>query len=406
MVTILFLAANPLDTTPLRIDEEVRAIDEKLRWAEFRDMFEIKQHWAVRIADLQEYLLRHRPHIVHFSGHGSRSSEIILQDSLGKSQSVSVQALSGLFSILKDNIRCVILNSCYSEGQAQAIANHIDCVVGMSNTITDSSAISFAASFYQALGYGRSVRTAFDLGCAQIDLAGLGEQETPKLLARRHDPKGIFFVPSREVEVVPTDTREGIPYVVCISGSSYERDTSTLCNALGIALAKYRYRIISGGGPGAGIDVSRAAYEYLMQYYPSFAETAITFVYTPKRKETLIPFGQVIDVPNVETLREKFVRLGWGFVFIGGDKGTWEEYQELKRYMLQYPGISRTPIALGCTGGVARKIWAELLPSIDKLYGGSITPEDFAILNDENVSIDSVITVVMRILNTERRSIH
>ena len=96
--------------------------------------------------------------------------------------------------MLKDNIRCVVLNACYSEGQAEAIAQHIDCVVGMSRAISDPAAMGFATAFYQALGYGRDVKTAFDLGCAQIDLESLGEQNTPKLLALRINPKDLVFV--------------------------------------------------------------------------------------------------------------------------------------------------------------------------------------------------------------------
>ncbi len=194
-VKVLFLAANPKDSSQLRLDEEIRSIDQALlRQAEFRDKFDIKQHWAVRVADIQGYLLRHQPDIVHFSGHGSTSSEIILEDNNGNSRSVSPRALSKLFSVLKDNIRCVILNACYSEQQAQAIAKHIDCVIGMSNAIGDQAAISFAAAFYQALGYGRTVQAAFDLGCVQIDLENLDEQDTPKLLAINSNPESIVFV--------------------------------------------------------------------------------------------------------------------------------------------------------------------------------------------------------------------
>jgi hypothetical protein len=193
-VKVLFLAANPKDTNPLRLDEEIRSIDLALQQAEFRDKFDIKQHWAVRVTDLQGYLLRHQPDIVHFSGHGSAVSEILLEDNNGNSRPVSPRALSQLFSILKDNIRCVILNACYSESQAQAIAKHIDCVIGMSNAIGDEAAISFAAAFYQALGYGRSVQAAFDLGCVQIDLENLDEQDTPKLLAFKNTPESITFV--------------------------------------------------------------------------------------------------------------------------------------------------------------------------------------------------------------------
>lgn len=193
-IKILFLAANPTDTSRLRLDEEIRSIDQALRQAEFRDKFEVEQHWAVRVVDLQGYLLRHKPDIVHFSGHGTAASEIILEDNQGKSRPVSTRALGQLFSVLKDNIRCVVLNACYSEQQAQAIAAHIDCVIGMSKAIGDAAAVSFAEAFYQALGYGRDVKTAFDLGCLQIDLKSLNEQDTPKLLAVNSHPEKIVFV--------------------------------------------------------------------------------------------------------------------------------------------------------------------------------------------------------------------
>jgi hypothetical protein len=194
MIKILFLAANPSDTTRLRLDEESRSIKQALHQTEFRDRFEVEQHWAVRVTDVQGLLLCHEPDIVHFSGHGSKIGEIVLEDNFGKSRPVSVRALSKLFTILKDNIRCVVLNACYSERQARAIAKHIDCVIGMSDSIGDLAAIGFATAFYQALGYGRDVKTAFDLGCLQIDLESLDEQDIPKLLALISKPQKLLFV--------------------------------------------------------------------------------------------------------------------------------------------------------------------------------------------------------------------
>lgn len=189
---ILFLASNPLDSDRLRLDEEIRGIKQALVQAEFRDKFDVEQEWAVRVSDLQEYFLRHKPNIVHFSGHGSPSNEIILEDNDGNSRSVSIRALSQLFSALKDNIRCVVLNACFSFPQAEAIAKHIDCVVGMSKAIGDSAAVSFAVAFYRALGYGRNVKTAFELGCGQIDLEGMEEQDTPKLLTSKPEEKFVL----------------------------------------------------------------------------------------------------------------------------------------------------------------------------------------------------------------------
>ena len=148
----------------------------------------------MRVGDLQNHLLRHQPDILHFSGHGSKANEIILEDEFGNSRPIPTHALSRLFSLLKDNIRCVVLNACYSEQQAQAIAEHIDCVIGMSKAISDTAAVSFATAFYQALGYGRDIETAFELGCTQIDLEDLCEQDTPRLLAVNTDPQKVFLV--------------------------------------------------------------------------------------------------------------------------------------------------------------------------------------------------------------------
>jgi hypothetical protein len=195
---ILFLAVNPLDTARLRLDKESRSIDQVLCQTDYRDRFDIRQHWAVRVTDIQELLLRHRPDIVHFSGHGSTSSEIILEDEKGSSHPVPVDVLSELFCVLKDNIQCVVLNACYSEKQAQAIAQYIDYVIGMSRGIGDPSAISFATAFYRALGYGRDIEAAFRLGCSQINLENLGEQDVPKLIAKKGEPAKIALVDSDE----------------------------------------------------------------------------------------------------------------------------------------------------------------------------------------------------------------
>jgi hypothetical protein len=188
-IRILFLSANPTDTTRLRLDKEFHEINQTLRQSKFRDSFDLKQYGAVRLIDLSNYLLLHQPHIVHFSGHGNEASEIILEDDSGMGRAVSVEALSRLFSALKDNIRCVILNACYSEQQALAIAKHIDCVVGMSKAISDEHAINFATAFYQALGYGRNIKTAFDLGCVQIPT----KPEIPNLITLKSSPDRITF---------------------------------------------------------------------------------------------------------------------------------------------------------------------------------------------------------------------
>lgn len=184
-IKILFLAANPLQTTPLRLDEEVREIEAKIRAADYRDSLELITKWAVRPDDLLQYLNQYKPHIVHFSGHGSASEEIILLDESGQAMPVSKQALVSLFRALRGDIRVVLLNACYSRPQAASITEYVDCAIGMSKAIGDKAAITFAASFYRAIGFGCSVQNAFDQGTAAILLQGIPEDKTPELVTRR-----------------------------------------------------------------------------------------------------------------------------------------------------------------------------------------------------------------------------
>jgi len=157
-IKTLFLAANPTGTPRLQLDEEIRSIAEKIRASEYRDMIKVEQAWAVRPDDLIPLLNQHQPQIIHFSGHGSPVGQIILLDQTGMAKAVSVEAIDSLFEILKDNIRLVVLNACYSRLQAEAIVKHIDCVIGMNTSIADQATIKFAAALYGALGFGRSVQ--------------------------------------------------------------------------------------------------------------------------------------------------------------------------------------------------------------------------------------------------------
>jgi hypothetical protein len=138
----------------------------------------------VRPDDLLQYLNQDKPHIVHFSGHGTRSEEILLLDKTGKPKAVSKEACVSLFRTLKDNIRVVVLNACFSRPQAEAISSIIDCTIGMNKAIGDDAAIVFAGSFYRALGFGRSVQEAFDQARTALLLEGIPEEMTPELLVR------------------------------------------------------------------------------------------------------------------------------------------------------------------------------------------------------------------------------
>ncbi|HYY99559.1 MAG TPA: NB-ARC domain-containing protein [Pyrinomonadaceae bacterium] len=197
-IKILFLAAEPTDLGRRRLDEEYHEIDRVLRVGSKRDSFELTPLFALRRDDLQEALLWHKPHIVHFAGHGSEG-EIFLMNDDGVSQPVGKEVLARLFDILRDNIRVVVLNACYSKPQAEAISRVIDYTVGINSAIGVESCIGFAAAFYRALAFGRSVEEAVELGKNSLNLERLPDADAPELLLREGVDATKPFLEQKEV---------------------------------------------------------------------------------------------------------------------------------------------------------------------------------------------------------------
>lgn len=211
---ILILTANPRDTDELRLGEEAREIAEGLELAQQRDNFEIITRWATRPADLQRALMKFKPAIVHFSGHGIGEQGLALEDNSGNLKLVSTEALSELFELFNGSVECVVLNACYSEVQAEAICQHIDYVVGMNQAVGDRTAIKFATGFYDALGAGFPIEKAFKLGRNRVNLEGLPGPSIPILKTRSRQAP---LPTSREPQLISKTTRVFI---------SYKRDVS------------------------------------------------------------------------------------------------------------------------------------------------------------------------------------
>lgn len=181
MIKILFLGASPIDEVRLRIDEELRDIEKGLKLATLRDQFELKSEWAVTTKTLQQAMLDESPTIVHFSGHGDVNG-IAVEDSLGNSKLIDNDAIGSLFELFSENIKCVVLNSCYSESQAREISKHIPYVIGMKNSVNDKSAIAFSVGFYTALGAGKDIEFAYRMGTVAIKMEGITGSDIPILI--------------------------------------------------------------------------------------------------------------------------------------------------------------------------------------------------------------------------------
>jgi len=194
-VKILFLSANPWSTSRILVDEEAREIFEKLSEGPYGDRFELAKHTAIRPTDLQRLLMLYKPHIVHFSGHGSKTHKIILEGAPGRGKQVDPQGLVDVFRLYRDHVRLVLLNACFTEAQARALTEVIDYAVGITKMIGDKAGVTFAGAFYRALGFGKPVQDAFDSAQAELRLTKMPRSKGIELFIRNGASEAKRFPP-------------------------------------------------------------------------------------------------------------------------------------------------------------------------------------------------------------------
>lgn len=180
---ILFLASDPSNESRLHLGKELQSIRNKLK---DNRHFEMKDHLATKHTDIMNEIMNYKPQIVHFSGHGTEEGELMFEDEIGNSKSVPPDALATLFSLTKDFVKCVIVNTCFSEKQAKSISQFTPVVIGTKSEISDEAAISFSTGFYTALNPDLSIESldkAFNLGKIAIQFSGnIGEELKPIIL--------------------------------------------------------------------------------------------------------------------------------------------------------------------------------------------------------------------------------
>ncbi|CAN7725533.1 CHAT domain-containing protein [Mesorhizobium amorphae] len=155
---LLYLAANPLQTTHLDLEKELRNLSETLRSARLRDRIKVVACHAARPQDLVAALRSERPSIVHFSGHGERQG-IVFRDDRDQPTVANGESLARTFD--GRGVQLLLLNSCYSEAQAAPVSGAVGVVVGTNAQVVDDAALRFSSSFYGALFDGHTVQESF-----------------------------------------------------------------------------------------------------------------------------------------------------------------------------------------------------------------------------------------------------
>lgn len=194
---VLILAANPADLDRLSLAEEERVIKAAFeRGAPKRVRVDIG--WDLDAEALARQLTAYRPEVVHFAGHGNERGEPMLIDATTRdARPVAGPDLIMLLRNSGDELKCVVLNACYSTRLAQDLALSLPIVViGMRHEIADQTALRFADQFYDRVSHGSNVAAAFDSAAAALRGAGLPGGNLPQRNSHPDvDPDDVVLLP-------------------------------------------------------------------------------------------------------------------------------------------------------------------------------------------------------------------
>jgi tetratricopeptide (TPR) repeat protein len=185
---ILFIASEPIDKERMRSGAELQCVRDQL---ERNPSFRIEAIQSTKTDDLLQKILAYEPNLLHFCVPGEETGEMYLEDTRGESKTVLPDALANVFRLASKHVKCVFLNTTFSDKQIQAISQFVPIVIAARQRMNSDTAIKFAKFFYQQLDPNLStqnLRRALDCGEASIML----ENQPSDLILIDRTPETMF----------------------------------------------------------------------------------------------------------------------------------------------------------------------------------------------------------------------
>jgi len=219
---ILFVAANSINSTKLKVEIEKRVMKDAFvckygddRWGD--SILFLHTFWKSK-SDLPMDLSQYDPIILHFSCHGHKSALSLFEQDLAAQD---LEEFIASWTVSEKSLRVVIANGCHNDYIVQALCKHVDFVIGHATPVDDEDAVAFARVLYGHLGAGESLEMAFDaarLVCNLYRMNGLGNAAKFKLypdndLVRFLENEGLGSVAIRFSEEMGMDSKKDLAHL-------------------------------------------------------------------------------------------------------------------------------------------------------------------------------------------------
>ncbi|TVO68366.1 CHAT domain-containing protein [Denitromonas ohlonensis] len=209
---LLIAIAAPSDRPGLEVGEEIAHLDTALAELTERGVMQTVRLDHATLERLDNALLEHRPHVLHFIGHGDFVDDegvLVLESDTapGTADTIAGRQLAVLLRNHLTSLRLVFLNSCMGAtasardpfgGMAQSLIRRgIPAVIAMQFPVPDGAAVAMARHFYRYLAAGQPVDAALTSTRAFLYARGYAvEWGAPALHMRTPDGRLFDLAPA------------------------------------------------------------------------------------------------------------------------------------------------------------------------------------------------------------------
>lgn len=156
---ILFICSLTGEDNPLRIIDEIGAIEPLLLSSEWREEYFFTPKISVHAGNLTKTILNSNagvaPFILHFSLHGNEKKGLkfakLNSDPVFQSVAYFEDILKEITLFRKQELKCLVFNCCHTAALAQIASQFAGCTIGIEGVVDDLAAVEFSRGFYQQL---------------------------------------------------------------------------------------------------------------------------------------------------------------------------------------------------------------------------------------------------------------